>query len=52
MQGFESHRQASSKDKTLKIYEGHAHDLLNDVGKEGILADIVWWIEKRLPAVG
>ena len=26
--------ETGSRDKTLKLYEGHAHDLLNDVGKE------------------
>ena len=26
--------KAGSTDKTLKLYEGHFHDLLNDVGKE------------------
>ncbi len=41
---------AGSKDKTLKLYEGHFHDLLNDVGKEGVMADIKTWIDKRLPA--
>ena len=41
---------AGSKDKTLKLYEGHFHDLLNDLGKEGVMADIKAWIEKRLPA--
>jgi alpha-beta hydrolase superfamily lysophospholipase len=44
------HANAGSKDKTLKLYEGHYHDLLNDVGKEGVLGDIVGWIEARLPA--
>jgi acylglycerol lipase len=44
------HANAGSKDKTLKLYEGHYHDLLNDLGKEGVLADIVGWIEARLPA--
>lgn len=39
---------AGSKDKTLKLYEGHYHDLLNDVGKEGVLADIAAWIDKHL----
>jgi acylglycerol lipase len=38
-----------SKDKTLKLYKGHYHDLLNDVGKEGVLSDIKQWIEARLP---
>jgi alpha-beta hydrolase superfamily lysophospholipase len=41
---------AGSKDKTLKLYEGHAHDLLNDFGKEGVVADITAWIDKRIPA--
>ena len=26
---------AGSTDKTLKLYEGHVHDLLSDYGKEG-----------------
>jgi alpha-beta hydrolase superfamily lysophospholipase len=40
---------AGSKDKTLKLYEGHAHDLLNDLGKEVVLADMQAWITARLP---
>jgi alpha-beta hydrolase superfamily lysophospholipase len=39
---------AGSKDKTLKLYEGHAHDLLNDTGKEGVLADMQAWIDARI----
>ena len=38
-----------SKDKTLKLYDGHYHDLLNDQGKEQVLADIAAWIDSRLP---
>ncbi|MDO9412670.1 MAG: lysophospholipase [Pseudolabrys sp.] len=41
---------AGSKDKTLKLYKGHFHDLLNDVGKEGVMADIKAWIANHLPA--
>lgn len=41
---------AGSTDKTLKLYEEHAHDLLNDVGKETVMADIQAWIDARLPA--
>jgi alpha-beta hydrolase superfamily lysophospholipase len=37
-----------SPDKTLKLYEGHVLDLLNDVGKEGVMADIVDWLRPRL----
>jgi alpha-beta hydrolase superfamily lysophospholipase len=38
---------AGSHDKTLKFYDGHFH-LLNDVGKEAVMADIKAWIEARL----
>ena len=39
---------AGSKDKTLKLYDGHYHDLLNDVGKDAVLADIRGWIDARI----
>ena len=39
---------AGSKDKTLKMYEGHAHDLLNDIGKEQVMADMRAWIDARI----
>jgi len=42
--------EAGSADKTLKLYEGHYHDLLNDFGREQVLADIQGWIGARLPA--
>ncbi len=42
---------AGSTDKTLKLYEGHYHDLLNDVGKEVVMADINDWIDARVPAI-
>jgi acylglycerol lipase len=44
------YQTAGSQDKTLKLYEGHYHDLLNDIGKEGVLADITAWIDKRVAA--
>ncbi|MCB9106498.1 MAG: lysophospholipase [Anaerolineales bacterium] len=39
---------ASSTDKSLKLYEGHYHDLLNDLGKEEVMADITAWINDHL----
>jgi acylglycerol lipase len=39
--------KASSKDKTLKLYEGYVHDPLADVGKEKVMADITSWITTR-----
>ena len=39
---------AGSRDKTLKLYEGHFHDLLNDIGKDAVMADILRWIDARV----
>jgi alpha-beta hydrolase superfamily lysophospholipase len=39
---------AGSDDKTIEFYQGHYHDLLNDVGHEEVLADIVEWIEAHV----
>ncbi len=40
--------RTGSKDKEMKIYPGHFHDLLNDVGKEGVLSDIETWMDKHV----
>lgn len=37
-----------SADKTLKLYKDHYHDLLADLGKEEVMADIKAWLEARL----
>jgi alpha-beta hydrolase superfamily lysophospholipase len=42
------HETAGSADKTLKLYKGHFHDLLADIGKEEVMADITAWIDARL----
>ncbi len=39
---------AGAADKTLKLYEGGFHDLLNDTDKEAVMADITAWIDGRL----
>lgn len=44
------YEQAGGSDKTLKLYEGHFHDLLNDTDKEIVIADIQTWIDERIPA--
>jgi acylglycerol lipase len=44
------YENAGSTDKTLKLYEGHFHDLLNDIDKEIVMADIQNWIDERIPA--
>ena len=40
--------EATSTDKTLKLYEGYYHDLLNDLGRETVFEDIDGWISERL----
>jgi alpha-beta hydrolase superfamily lysophospholipase len=42
---------AGSADKTLKLYDGHYHDLLHDIDKEKVMADITNWINARVSAV-
>jgi acylglycerol lipase len=37
-----------SSDKTLKFYDGHVHDLLNDLDKQEVMADITTWTGARL----
>jgi len=38
------YEKAGSTDKTLKLYEGHYHDLLNDVDRDLVMADMTEWI--------
>ena len=40
---------AGSRDKTLKLYEGSFHDPLNDLDKQLVMADILKWINDRIP---
>jgi alpha-beta hydrolase superfamily lysophospholipase len=39
---------AGSKDKTLKLYKDHFHDLLNDCDREVVMADMKAWIDKHI----
>src|SRR6476659_6523925 len=40
--------RVGSHDKTLKLYDGHFHDLLNDVDKEIVISEIKSWIVGHL----
>lgn len=42
-------REAGSADKTLKLYDGYYHDLLNDLSRETVIEDVAGWIGERLP---
>ncbi|OAI41392.1 hypothetical protein AYO38_03680 [bacterium SCGC AG-212-C10] len=41
---------AASEDKTLKFYDGLAHEILNEPEKETVLGDVRGWIEARSDA--
>ena len=41
-------KEAGSADKTLKLYDDYAHDLLNDIGREQVMADIGGWIDAHV----
>ena len=39
---------AGATDKTLKMYDGHVHDLLNDLGKDIVMSDILGWVQRHV----
>jgi len=47
----EFYKKAGSSDKTLKLYDGHFHDLLADIGKQQVMTDIQAWIDAHLGTV-
>ena len=42
--------RASSKDKTLKIYDGHAHEIFNEplADRSRVIADLCTWVKARI----
>jgi len=40
--------RANSKDKTLKLYEGFYHEILNDPEKTRVMDDMVKWLDAHL----
>lgn len=43
----ELYAQVSSSDKRLKIYDGLYHEILNEVEREAVKADIVAWMDEH-----
>ena len=43
------HGAISSKDKTLNVYPGGYHELLNDTTSQEVLTDLLAWLDKRSP---
>ncbi len=46
----ELERRAASADKTLKLYDGLYHELVNEPEKEQVMQDILEWMDARLSA--
>ena len=44
------HAGASSADKTLKMYEGFYHEIFNEPEQAQVRADLLSWLDQRLPA--
>lgn len=42
------HREASTPDKAIRLYDGLLHDLLIEPEKEVVLGDIVDWLSPRI----
>ena len=43
---------AISRDKTLKLYQGHYHDLLHDLGNSTVSDDLLRWLENHTSLQG
>ncbi|MCJ7456706.1 alpha/beta hydrolase [Candidatus Bathyarchaeota archaeon] len=41
-------KKIASSDKTLKVYDGFYHEILNEPGKESVLGDISTWLSARI----
>jgi len=42
------YEKASSKDKTLKVYEGFYHEVFNEPGRAQVLQDVEAWLAARI----
>jgi acylglycerol lipase len=45
----ELHRSLHGRDATLELYEDGPHEMLNDPLRERVLADLLAWLDERLP---
>ncbi len=49
---FAAFQKAGMKDVTLKLYPDCRHELLNELNKDEVMADVLAWIEEKSPAKG
>jgi len=45
----EFYRLAKSSDKELKMYEGLYHEVFNEPEREMVIADMLAWLDARVP---
>jgi len=46
--GYEKLLQTGHNDVTLKLYENKRHEILNEVNKDEVYADLNKWIEEKV----
>ena len=42
------HGRVGSNDKTLKLYEGFYHEILNEPEREQVMTDMLQWLDARV----
>lgn len=47
-QVYEEIRAAGVQDVTLKLYEGGRHEMLNEINREEVYADLIGWLNSKL----
>jgi acylglycerol lipase len=50
--GKTAHQLAGSADKTLKIYDGFAHEVFNEPKRAEVLNDVVHWLDAHVATDG
>jgi alpha-beta hydrolase superfamily lysophospholipase len=46
------HDRAGSSDKTIRVYEGLYHEIMNEPEREVVLAELATWLDSRAEARG
>ena len=49
MKSYDMYLEAGIRDLKVKIYPRMRHEILNEIGKEGVYQDILDWLEARMP---
>ncbi len=47
-QVYEEIKAAGVQDVTLKLYEGGRHEMLNEINREEVYADLIGWLNSKL----